>query len=82
MARPGRPERNKEARSFLQLRRFRHLINADKVFSTHRLSKDEVAAAIPDLLLTGSDAEILAAEDAATKSRLDLDRARGRCRIG
>jgi hypothetical protein len=28
-----------------------------------------------DLLLTGSDAEILAAEDAATKSRLALDRA-------
>jgi hypothetical protein len=28
-----------------------------------------------DLLLTGSDAEILAAEDAATKARLDLDRA-------
>jgi hypothetical protein len=28
-----------------------------------------------DLLLTGSDDEILAAEDAATKARLDLDRA-------
>jgi hypothetical protein len=28
-----------------------------------------------DLLLTGSDAEILAAEDAATKARLSLDRA-------
>src|SRR3982751_6353098 len=35
MATPKSPERNVVARSFLQLRRFRHLINADKVFSTH-----------------------------------------------
>jgi uncharacterized membrane protein len=36
MARPGRPERNRAARSFRQLRRFHHLINSDKVFGTHR----------------------------------------------
>jgi IclR family transcriptional regulator, mhp operon transcriptional activator len=36
MARPGRPERNKAARSFRQLRRFHHVINWDKVFGTHR----------------------------------------------
>src|SRR5450631_535936 len=35
MARPGRPERNKAARSFRQLRRFHHVINWDKVFGTH-----------------------------------------------
>ena len=35
MARPGRPERNRAARSFRQLRRFRHIINSDEVFGTH-----------------------------------------------
>jgi hypothetical protein len=35
MARPGRPERNRVARSFRQLRRFDHVINSDKVFGTH-----------------------------------------------
>src|SRR5260221_10728172 len=35
MARPGRPERNRAARSFGQLRRFHHSINSDKVFGTH-----------------------------------------------
>src|SRR5258706_647826 len=33
---PKSPERNVVARSFRQLRRFLHLINADKVFGTHR----------------------------------------------
>src|SRR3984893_16212486 len=37
MARPGRPERNRAARSFRQLRRFHHVINSDKVFGTHTL---------------------------------------------
>jgi 8-oxo-dGTP diphosphatase len=36
MARPGRPERNRAARSFRQLRRFHHVINSDEVFGTHR----------------------------------------------
>src|SRR5260221_9090124 len=36
MARPGRRERNRAARSFHQLRRFHHVINSDKVFGTHR----------------------------------------------
>src|ERR1700676_5299065 len=36
MARPGRPERNRAARSFRQLRRFLHVINSNKVFGTHR----------------------------------------------
>src|SRR3977135_339934 len=35
MARPGRPERNRAARSFRQLSRFHHVINSDKVFGTH-----------------------------------------------
>src|ERR1700737_3244857 len=39
MARPGRPERNKAARSFRQLRRFHHVINSDKVFGTHKLKE-------------------------------------------
>jgi predicted MPP superfamily phosphohydrolase len=38
MARPGRPERNRAARSFRQLRRFHHVINSNKVFGTHRLT--------------------------------------------
>src|SRR6266404_5491442 len=34
---PGRrPERNRTARSFSQLRRFHHVINSDNVFGTHR----------------------------------------------
>ena len=36
MARPGRPERNRAARSFRQLRRFHHISNSDRVFGTHR----------------------------------------------
>src|SRR5258708_34269888 len=36
MARPGRPEQNRAARSFRQLRRFHHGINSDKVFGTHK----------------------------------------------
>src|ERR1700704_639182 len=35
MARPGRPERNRAARSFRQLRRFHHVINSDDVFGAH-----------------------------------------------
>src|SRR5258708_34050411 len=35
MARPGRPERNRAARSFRQLRRFHRVINSDEVFGTH-----------------------------------------------
>src|SRR6266850_23381 len=34
-ATPGRPARNRTARSFRQLRRFHHVINSDKVFGTH-----------------------------------------------
>src|SRR5882724_9779073 len=36
MARPGRPERNRAAQSFRQLRRFHHVINSDRVFGIHR----------------------------------------------
>src|SRR5580704_11302 len=39
MARPGRPERNRAAQSFRQLRRFHHVINSDKVFGTHSGSR-------------------------------------------
>src|ERR1700731_502084 len=35
MARQGRPERNRTARSFRKPRRFHHLINSDPVFGTH-----------------------------------------------
>src|SRR5216684_5395505 len=38
MATPGRPERNRAARSFRQLRRFHHVINSDEIFGTHRFS--------------------------------------------
>src|SRR6266404_4665060 len=44
MARPGRPERNRTARSFRQLRRFHHVINSDKVFGTHNQPTDAEAA--------------------------------------
>ena len=37
MARSGRPERNRAARSFRQLRRFYHIINTDRVFGTHNV---------------------------------------------
>src|SRR6202048_1851572 len=42
MAKPGRPERNRAARSFRQLRRFHHDINSNKVFGTptHGTSHD------------------------------------------
>src|ERR1700739_2184538 len=36
MARPGRPQRNRAARSYGPLRRFHHVINSDEVFGTHR----------------------------------------------
>src|SRR6202023_2519375 len=38
MTRSRRPERNRTARSFRQLRRFHHVINSHKVFGTHRFS--------------------------------------------
>ena len=43
MANPGRPERNRAARSFRQLRQFHHVINSDKVFGTHRFLSNLVA---------------------------------------
>src|SRR5258708_10073546 len=36
MASPRRPERNRAARSFRQLRRFHHVINSYKVFGTDK----------------------------------------------
>jgi hypothetical protein len=36
MVRPRRPEGNRAAPSFGQLKRFHHVINSDKVFGTHR----------------------------------------------
>ena len=41
MARPGRPERNRAARSFRQLWRFDHVINSDKVFGTHSTTANQ-----------------------------------------
>src|SRR5664280_1054535 len=40
MARPRRPGRNTEALSFRQFRRFRHVINTDRVFDTHTGAAD------------------------------------------
>src|SRR6266436_1632270 len=39
MVRQGRPGRNGVARSFRQLKRFRHFSNSDRVFGTHRRRK-------------------------------------------
>src|SRR6476620_1586233 len=44
MARPGRPERNRAARSFRQLRRFHHVINSDMVFGTHSTLRQDRGA--------------------------------------
>jgi hypothetical protein len=56
MASPGRPERNRTARSFRQLRRFHHVINSDKVFGTQGgrpalcyPARDRAAAVADDL---------------------------------
>src|SRR5450631_4113700 len=64
MARPGRPERNRAARSFRQLRRFHHAINSNKVFGTHtgrpvqfeisEQSRNSVEAWLPTPRATGS----------------------------
>jgi hypothetical protein len=43
MARPGRPERNRAAQSFRQLRRFHHVINPDEVFGTHTVWRSCIA---------------------------------------
>src|ERR1700737_4538755 len=53
MARPGRPERNRAARSFRQLRRFHHVINADKVFGTHNLVYCENGSSIETVMVNG-----------------------------
>jgi hypothetical protein len=45
MARPGRQERNRAARSFRQLKRFHHVIHSNKVFGTHRRFANEEANA-------------------------------------
>src|ERR1700724_3795142 len=50
MARPGRPERNRTARSFRQLRRFHHVITSDRVFGTHKGAPAVVVALRPALL--------------------------------
>jgi hypothetical protein len=52
MARPGRPERNRTARSFRQLRRFHHVINSDKVFGTHSPEHFEMESRDPDRMRT------------------------------
>src|ERR1700722_2473286 len=46
MARPGRPERNRTARSFGQLRRFHHVINSNKVFDTDRRQRLSICRSI------------------------------------
>jgi putative SOS response-associated peptidase YedK len=57
MARPGRPERNRAARSFRQHRRFHHVINSNKVFGTH---KGETTNDLYAFLTTEPNAEVSA----------------------
>src|ERR1700733_6321427 len=47
MARPGRQERNRTARSLRQLTRFHHGSNSDEVFGTHRIRDKPTAPASP-----------------------------------
>src|SRR5258706_8909109 len=49
MARLVPPERNRAARSSRQLRRFRHVINSDKVFGTHTMAEVTYYVALPFL---------------------------------
>jgi hypothetical protein len=49
MARPGWPERTKAARSLGQFKRFRHVINSDKVLGTHRIVAIEFVHDFADL---------------------------------
>src|ERR1700722_19173198 len=51
MASPGRPARNKTARSFRQFRRFHHVINSDRVFGTHSPFPEPDSALISSLLI-------------------------------
>jgi hypothetical protein len=44
LARPRQPGRNTEARSFRQLKRFRHVINSDEVFGAQGFFYDDVIA--------------------------------------
>ena len=49
MARPGWPERTKAARSLGQFKRFRHVINSDKLFGTHnRFGANELVGEGPN----------------------------------
>jgi hypothetical protein len=57
MARPGRPERNRAARSFRQLKRFHHVINSNKVFGTHRDLHLLFFASFPGALRDGPNSE-------------------------
>jgi hypothetical protein len=79
VARSGRPERNRAARSFRQLRRFHYVINSDEVFGTHNGGQAELALeSLSDHLDQGGGARRLDArflgrgEDAAAS-------AAGRC---
>ena len=46
-ATPGRPERNRAARSFRQLRRFHYVSNSNRVFGTHSIRDKPIAPASP-----------------------------------
>jgi hypothetical protein len=75
MARPGRPERNRAARSCHQLRRFRHIINSDEVFGTHNLiDLDHAVIVEVEASSAVRQAEIIAAKTMITRAhdRFDL----------
>src|ERR1019366_8784411 len=55
MARPREQGINTAARSLRQLRRFYHLINADKIFGTHRASDGPVASIFAQDLYPAGD---------------------------
>jgi methyl-accepting chemotaxis protein len=69
MAKPGRPERNRAARSLRQLRRFHHVINSDKVFGTHR-SAQGISTQIREASNLADQASAAAQEARANVDRL------------
>src|ERR1700722_1542224 len=84
MARPGRPERNRAAQSFRQLKRFHHGINSNKVFGTHSshnamLSAIAAAEQVAAALAAGRSGDELAAyEENWRRSAIGKDLRRGR----
>jgi hypothetical protein len=71
MARSQKQGINKAAPSLGQLRRFCHLINADKVFGTHRLSAQIFYSAEQRIIL--ADQGILAREQGILSTGFEIN---------